>query len=259
MFFAASKIFWAFLSPVAVLLMAALIGLCWSGRRFARAIGLAAILILFVAAISPLGRILVAPLEDRFPQPAADLPPPHGIIVLGGAVDGRISKARGQASGEETERVDEAVILAKRYPEARIVFSGGSGWPFDESTEAPQARKLMVELGVDPTRIALEEKSRNTVENARFTAAMVHPGPSERWLIVTSAFHMPRAMGLFRKAGFDAIAYPVAYRTPVEWDINPARNLRVFEIAAREYIGLLAYWATGRIDDLFPGPNAERK
>jgi uncharacterized SAM-binding protein YcdF (DUF218 family) len=258
LFFAASKIFSVFLSPVSVLLIAALLGVLWSKGRFARtgrAIALVAILVLIVAAMTPLGPILVSPLEDRFPQPPPGLPPPYGIIVLGGALNGPTSHARGQAVGEAEQRVVEAAILAKRYPEAKIVFSGGSGSLLDtESTEAPEARKLLIDLGVDPNRITLEDKSRNTAENARFTAAMVHPEPSQRWLIVTSAFHMSRAIALFRKAGFDAIACPVAYLTPSEWSFEPAHNLQILEIAAHEWIGLLAYWGSGRIDNLFPGP-----
>jgi uncharacterized SAM-binding protein YcdF (DUF218 family) len=262
LFFIVSKIFWMFLSPVAVLLIAALIGAWQSKGRFprtGRTIALAAILILIVAAMTPLGLILVSPLEDRFPPPAPSLPPPYGIIVLGGAINGPTSQARGQAVGEEEQRVVEAAILAKHYPEAKIVFTGGSGSLFDlESTEATEAKKLLVELEVDPGRIILEGRSRNTVENARLTAAIVHPEPSQPWLIVTSAFHMPRAMGVFKKAGFDANGYPVAYRTPWQWDFDPARNLRIFEIAMREWIGLFAYWATGRIDQPFPGPGQER-
>ena len=261
MFFVVSKIFWMVLSPVTVLLIAALIG-AWQStgrfRRTARAVALAAILMLIGAAMTPLGLILVSPLEDRFPQPPPELPPPYGIIVLGGAISGPISEARGQATGEEEERVVQAAILAKRYPQAKIVFTGASGTLFDvEATEAREAKKLLVELGVDPARIMLEVKSRNTAENARFTAALVHPEPSQPWLIVTSAWHMPRAMGVFRKVGFDAIANPVAYRTPQQWQPDPSRDLRVFEIAVHEWIGLAAYWATGRTDQLFPAPGPE--
>jgi uncharacterized SAM-binding protein YcdF (DUF218 family) len=246
LFFVASKIFWIFLSPIAILLIAALLGVLWSKGRFARTggtIALAAIGVLIVAAMTPLGLILVSPLEDRFRQPPPDLPPPHGIIMLAGALN---------------ERVVETAILAKRYPQAKIVFSGGSGLLFDsEPTEAPKAWGLLIDLGVDPKRITLEVKSRNTVENARFTAAIVHPEPSEPWLIVTSAFHMPRAVGLFRKAGFDAVAYPAGYFTPVRWGLDPVRNLGVFQAAVHEWIGLLAYWGLGRIDHFFPGPGRD--
>jgi DUF218 domain len=185
LFFVASKVFWIFLSPIAVLLIAALIGAWQSKGRFprrGRTIACATILILIVAAMTPLGLILVSPLEDRFPQPPPGLPPPYGIIVLGGAINGPISQARGQAVGEEEQRVVQAAILAKRYPEAKIVFTGGTTTLdlFEsEPTEATEAKKLLIELGVDPGRIILEDRSRNTVENARFSAAVVHPEPSQ--------------------------------------------------------------------------------
>ena len=150
-----------------------------------------------------------------FPQPPANLPPPYGVVVLGGAIDDDISRARGQTTFDEgAERLTEAAILARRFPSARIVYSGGSnsllGRP---SSEAEDARRLLVAMGVDSQRITLETRSRNTDENARFTAALVHPESDQTWLVVTSAYHMPRAMGLFRKAGFAAIADPVDYRT----------------------------------------------
>jgi uncharacterized SAM-binding protein YcdF (DUF218 family) len=171
------------------------------------------------------------------------------------------------------ERLTEAVRLTKRYPQARIVYTGGSAsWTGRTSTEALEARKFMVAMGVAADRVTIEDKSRNTDENARFTAAIVHPEPSQPWIVVTSAFHMPRSMGVFEKAGFQPIAYPVAFRTlggkcepPVafrtlagECDprviFDPAKNLHTFELALHEWIGLVAYWASGRIADPFPGP-----
>ena len=277
MFFIASKIFWMLASPIDLLLFGGLVGaLLAHGRhaRFGRALALAAILILVAAATLPVGLILIAPLEDRFPPPPADLLPPEGIIVLGGAIDDMASAARGQTVFDERgERLTEAVLLAKRYPQARIVYTGGSASLTGRtSTEALQARNFMAAMGVAPERVTIEDKSRNTDENARFTAAIVHPEPSQRWIIVTSAFHMPRAMGVFEKAGFHPIAYPVAFRTlggecdpPVafrtlggECDprviFDPAKNLQIFQFALHEWIGLAAYWASGRIDHLFPGP-----
>jgi len=261
-FFVASKVFWTFLSPIGVLLVLALVGASWSGdrwRRTFRSIGIAAILILITVGMTPLGLMAAAPLENRFPQPAADMPPPFGIIVLGGAVNGLVSKARGKIVFDERERMIEAAFLAKRYPQARVVFTGGSGSLIAESKEAPAARELLIKLGVDPARIIVEEQSRNTEENARFTAAIVRPEPTQRWLLVTSAFHMPRAIGVFEKAGFDVVADPVAYRTlgpgnGWQWDLDPGSGFRIFETAVHEWIGLAIYRATGRIDSLFPGP-----
>jgi uncharacterized SAM-binding protein YcdF (DUF218 family) len=264
MFFVASKLFWMVASPVNLLLIAALLGaLLCLGRhaRWGLRIALAAILVLFAAAVLPVGELMIAPLEDRFPQPPADLPSPDGIIVLGGAVDDMASRARGQTIFDEGgERVTEAVILARRYPRAQVIYTGGSGsLTRSVSTEALEARRLMTDLGIAPGRVTIEDQSRNTDENARFTAAIVQPEPSQRWLLVTSAFHMPRSMGVFEKAGLSVVAYPVGYRTlgkghDLRLDVDPARNLRIFELAAHEWIGLLAYRVSGRIERLFPGP-----
>ena len=182
--------------------------------------------------------------------------------MLGGAIDDGVSKARQETVFDEGgERLTEAVVLAKRYPQARVVYtSGSSSFAGATSTEALQARTLMSQMGIAPERVTIEDKSRNTDENARFTAAIVHPQPSQRWIIVTSAFHMPRSMGIFEKAGFHPIAYPVAFRTRGHWPddlrltFEPVRNLRIFEIAVHEWIGLAAYWVSGRSDHLFPGP-----
>ena len=265
MFFVASKMFWMLASPINVLLFGTLAGviLCYTRHaRFGRGLALAAILILLAVAILPLRGVLLAPLENRFPQPPADLPPPYGIVVLGGAISDSVSEARGQTVFDEGgERLTEAVILAKRFPEARVVYTSGTNSIFGgTSSEAARARDLMVAMGVARDRVTIEDRARNTEENATFTAAMVHPEASQRWLVVTSAFHMPRAMGVFEKAGFHPIAYPVSFYTtgrgfedfrPI---LDPLGNMKTFVLAAHEWIGLAAYWASGRIDRLFPGP-----
>ncbi len=263
MFFVASKVFWLLASPVILLLTVAVAALAISIPRPSlvwRLAALGAILLLAALATTPIGLLLIAPLENRFPEPPADMPPPYGIIMLGGTIRSAESTARGQAVFSDGERVVQAAILAKRYPDARVIFSGGSGSLLaTSSTEAQEAQKLLVELGVDPSRITLEDASRNTDENARFTAKLVDPVPAQRFLLVTSAYHMPRSMGLFEKAGFDVTAFPVAFRTlgkgrDLLWETHAPRNLETFEIAAKEWIGLVAYRATGRIDNLFPGP-----
>jgi len=264
-FFIASKIFWMLASPIDLLLFGALAGVLLSyGRRarLGRGLALGAILILLAAATLPLRAVLLAPLENRFPQPSADMKPPYGIVVLGGAISDPLSAARGQTVFEEGgERLTETAILAKRFPQARIVYtSGTNSVTGGTSSEASQARDLLAQLGVAPDRVTIEDKARNTDENARFTAAIVHPEPSQRWLVVTSAFHMPRAMGVFEKAGFHPVAYPVSFYTsgsglddlhPI---FDPERNLRTFQLALHEWIGLAAYRASGRINRLFPGP-----
>jgi len=261
MFFIASKALWFFAAPSALLMLGALIGAMFASRRGARLAVIGCLVALLAIGAAPLGALLIGPLENRFPSPRADLPAPYGIVALGGAIDDDISRARGQTTFDEgAERLTETAILARRYPSARIVYSGGSnslaGRP---SSEAEEARNLLAAMGVDAQRITLETRSRNTDENARFTAAIVHPQPDQNWLIVTSAYHMPRAMGLFRKAGFNAIADPVDYRTmgrPADWrpNANLPHGLVLFDLAVHEWIGLVAYRLSGRIDAFFPGP-----
>jgi uncharacterized SAM-binding protein YcdF (DUF218 family) len=263
MFFIASKVLWPFTSPSNVLL-AAFLGAVLSAGRFARIgrrIAIVAPLLLLAIGTLPVGVWLMKPLEDRFPQAPAQMPPPHGIIILGGAIDEALGRTRGQVSLQEgAARLTEAVSLARRYPQARLIYSGGSASPFaGDSTEAHDASKLLTDLGVDPARITLEDRSRNTDENARLTADLVHPEPSQIWLLVTSAWHMPRSMGLFRKAGFNVVAYPVDYYSSdgiADLRINPesGRGLFVFDRAIHEWVGLAVYRATDKIDDLFPAP-----
>ena len=257
MFFIASKVGWFVGSPTTLLILLALIFLLF-GRRAAAALCLIALLLIGVA---PVGPWLVEPLEDRFPQPPADMAAPYGIIVLGGAIDDEMSAARGEVTlGDGAERLTQAVILARRYPDARIVYSGGNNELSGARTnEASEGRRLLIALGVDADRIAVETHSRNTDENARFTRDLMRPQAGQRWLLVTSAWHMPRSMGLFRKAGFDVLAAPVDYRSQGgagDWQFgsSPLRGWRNVEAAAHEWTGLLFYWLSGRIDTLFPAP-----
>ena len=164
-------------------------------------------------------------------------------------------------TNEAGDRMIAAVALARKHPEARVVFTGGSAAVFGSALrEADVAQRLFVELGLAPERLTLERESRNTAENARFTRDLVQPIPGERWLLVTSASHMPRAMGLFRKAGFDVTPYPVDYQTTgLRGDyrgvyLDVSEKLSMTSRALREYAGLAAYWLTGRIDELLPAP-----
>ena len=179
--------------------------------------------------------------------------------MLGGGFEASVNLARGgyelSASGD---RFVEAAVLARRLPDAKIVISGGSGsLVLDGDTDAATAPRMLTALGVAPERLILEGKSRDTFENAQFTKEMVKPLPGETWLLVTSAFHMPRSMGLFRKAGFDVTPWPVDYRTTGKEGFglaqdNPIDSLEITQFAVREWLGLLAYRLSGRTDALLP-------
>lgn len=263
MFFVLSKLFWFAVQPVnlsIILLLAGLAFFALRWRRTAVALVATAALWLVVCVWTSFGAMLVTPLENRFPRPT--LPGRvAGIVVLGGGFEGGINLVRGGYElNSGGDRYVEAAALARRYPEARIVISGGSGALMLEGEEdASTAVRLFEALGVARERLVLEGKSRNTYENAVFTKELVTPRPGDTWLLVTSAFHMPRSMALFRKAEFPVTPWPVDYRTSGKEGIglfvdNPVDSLQTATIGIREWTGLIAYWLTGRIDSVFPSP-----
>jgi uncharacterized SAM-binding protein YcdF (DUF218 family) len=266
MFFYVSKILWALVAPSNLLGLAAAVGAITLFTRFAHAgrrLVAATALLYLACGFGPVGAILLRPLEDRFPRPPADMPAPAGIIVLGGAIDEQVTLARDTVTlNESGARMTLAVALMRRFPQARLVFTGGSAALFGgRSPEADGARRLFLELGVAPERMSFEDRSRNTYENAIFTRDLLHPQPGSRWLLVTSAFHMPRAMGIFRAAGFTLVAVPADYLTLgdardfLRLRGDATRGLKMTELGLREWIGLVAYRLAGRTDTLLPGPN----
>jgi uncharacterized SAM-binding protein YcdF (DUF218 family) len=264
MFFPLSKILGFFASPSNLIISIGILGLLLLPTRFARAgraLAFASLVMLAILGLSPIGNALIIPLEARFPRWDATHGAPDGIIVLGGAISPDVSAARDEvALNEAAERLTVAAELARRYPAARILFSGGSGaLIYDEGAEAVFALRLLEGLGIPRARIILEDRSRNTVENAILSKAIAQPKPGERWLLVTSAHHMPRAIGVFRKAAFPVEAYPVDWRTRGADDaLRPfatvGDGLRRSDTAVREWVGLAVYWLTGRSSELFPAP-----
>jgi uncharacterized SAM-binding protein YcdF (DUF218 family) len=264
MFFVLAKILGFFALPSNILISAGVIGIVLMATRYARGgrgLAVTALILLAIAGLSPLGNALILPLEERFPPRDATRGAPTGIISLGGALDTVVSQPRGEiALNEAAERMTAVAELARRYPDARIVFSGGSGrLIYGGVTEASLAARLFESFGIAKERVTLEERSRDTDENAHFTKELLQPKPGERWLLVTSAHHMPRSVGVFRAAGFPVEAYPVDYRTRGAIDLlrpfsSVGDGLRRTDTAAREWVGLVAYWLTGRTAELFPAP-----
>jgi uncharacterized SAM-binding protein YcdF (DUF218 family) len=263
-FFVLSKVLGFFALPSNFLITVGLVGLVLLCTRFTRLASwliVTSIVLLAIAGLSPLGNALIVPLEQRFPPWDPSHGAPDGIVVLGGALSPEISAARGAvALNEAAERITVAVELARRYPDARIVFSGGNAALIREGgIEAVFALQEFEALGIPHDRIIAEEQSRNTVENAVFSRLIAQPKPGERWLLVTSGYHMPRAMGVFRAAGFPVEAYPVDWRTrgPIDATepfVSLGDGLRRTDTAVREWVGLVAYRLTGKTEELFPRP-----
>jgi len=264
MFFILSKILGFLALPSNFLMaigLAGLVLLCTRFTRLASWLIVTSLVLLAVAGLSPLGNVLILPLEQRFPPWDASRGPPDGLIILGGAISPGISAARGAvALDEAAERVTVAAELARRYPNARVIFSGGSNAVlFDEGVEAPFAVRQLQDLGIAHDRITAEEQSRNTIENAAFARLIANPKPGQRWLLLTSAYHMPRAVAAFRAADFPVEAYPVDWRTRGPDDLvrpfaSVSEGLRRTDTAVHEWIGLFAYRLTGKTDAFFPGP-----
>lgn len=265
MFFYLAKIVWFLVQPSTLMLLMLIVGLVMLWTRYARTgrrLVALAVVLLTIAGLSPLGHAIMLPLENRFPS--ADLSSgkaPDGIILLGGAQDMLVSAARGRPSLTEAgERFLEAAMLAKRFPQAKLLISGGSGGIiYNRQSEADAAAEIFADLGIAETRILRDSRSRDTYENARYSKEVADPKPGERWLLVTSANHMARAMGCFRTVGFAVEPWPVDYRTRGRDDLGkffyrPSSGLRRVDIATRQWAGLIAYRLTGRIDSFFPAP-----
>ncbi|MGD9544683.1 MAG: YdcF family protein [Methylocystis sp.] len=251
------------LAPVHLFIFVAVIGALllftrWDG--WGRALSITSAFALLLMAFGPLGGLLTGPLEARFPPPPDDMPAPDGVIVLGGAIDERLSASRNRPTVvDAAERLTAPIALKRKYPNARLVFTGGSAAQRDAAyAEADAVQRFWRELGLDQGDVLYERRSRNTYENAVFTRDLLRPKPGERWLLITSAIHMPRAIGAFRQAGFDVIAYPVDYRTSGESVLElprfATRALGLVEFAAHEWAGLVAYRLSGKSDALFPAP-----
>jgi uncharacterized SAM-binding protein YcdF (DUF218 family) len=264
MFFVLSKVLGFLAIPSNLVMLSGLLGLLLLPSRFARAglrLAVASLIALAILGLSPVGNALMIPLEQRFPPWHAAGATPAGIIVLGGAISPDISLARNNvAVNESAERVIVVAELARRYPNARILFSGGTGaLIYDEGVEADFAVRLFESFGIARERILLDSRSRNTIENALFSKEIARPNAGERWLLVTSAYHLPRAVGVFRKVGFAVEAYPVDWRTRGSVDVlrpffTVGDGLRRTDTAVREWVGLVVYWFTGHSSELFPGP-----
>jgi uncharacterized SAM-binding protein YcdF (DUF218 family) len=264
-FFFLSKTLGILLLPVNFLIGAGVFGAVASATRSAvlgRRLLVASVVFLAICGFSPLGNWLLYPLEQRFPPWDAARGAPDGIIVLGGSIDPELSAATGRAVlRHSADRLVAAAALARQYPNARIVFSGGNANLVldDTAKEADYAISVFESLGIARERLTMERRSRNTGENAEFSKAIANPKGGERWLLVTSAFHMPRSVGLFRKAGFAVEPYPVDWRVGgpaglLRFSPILVEGLERTDLAVREWAGLIAYWATGKIDTPLPGP-----
>ncbi len=260
-FFYLSKLIWVVVSPdsvfIILLMLSLLLLLLKQTKKATLLLGLLTFCTLFISFFS-VGDWMLHPLESRY-QHNPDLPKQvDGIIVLGGSVMPELSVEWQQLETNQThERLSSFIQLAQLYPNAKLVFSGGNARiNKDGPTEAQIVEAYFLQSGISQERLFIENKARNTAENASYSKQLVSPQSNETWLIITTAYHMPRAMGVFCQQNWKVIPYPVDHQTlPSKLYqsgfslIGHANNL-VF--ASHEWLGLLAYYLSGKTHQLFP-------
>ncbi len=263
LFFISSKIFWHVFRPTTVLSGLLIIGTALLWTRFLKAgrrLIVGVLLTVFVLGVFPVHVWLLTPLEDRFPvlhELPADV---DGIVVLAGAHDSPIAASRKKPdAGDGAARLSEAFDLMNRFPEAEVFFTGYSGALMPRGPGAyVHARELFELWGADLERVRFETRARNTYQNGLYTKRLAQPKPGEVWLLVTSAAHIPRSVGVFRRLGWDVVGVPVDFRTMGKYRFRPRKfsvyAVLAFDAAVKEWIGLLAYFLTGRTSALFPAP-----
>lgn len=240
--------FWDFGRPSQWILLAALLtAVCWRRPLGPRLAKLTVVLVL-VLGFLPTGWLLLRPLEMRFPVPA-EAAAVDGIVVLAGSEQVDLSDLYAQPQlGSAGDRLTTFLMLAGKYPGARLVHSG--------YREATIAHELILGAGIAPERILFDGQSPNTCASPGQVHALVDPKPGERWLLVTSAAHMPRSIACFRAAGWDVVPYPADFRTaPRPWSKDLVGNLDDLDTAAHEWVGLLYYRLLGRTRELYPAPS----
>ena len=261
-FFLASKVIWALISPdslIVILGVSAWIAAILKWQRILRSVLASCALLLLLIGFFPVGEWLIAPLENRFTTNAALPSEVDGIIVLGGAILPRLSNTWQQPEvNGSADRLINFLYLARLYPNAQLVFTGGSGAVSEqEFKEAEMAQILFDQLGLAQRAIIFESESHNTSENARHSKALVTPESDENWLLVTSAFHMPRSIGVFCQEQWIVHPYPVDHYSQngnlLRLNFSFSTNLSVLRRAVKEWVGLVAYRISGKTDRLLPG------
>ncbi len=242
-------------SALAILFVLGLVAL-WRRRRLGTGLLALAALGYLALGLLPIGSAALRVLEQRFPAITELDSAPDGIIILGGAhLNPYKLDPLHVPLNEWAERLTAGAALAKRYPQAKLIVTDG-GVPLPAATLSVM---LLRSLGIPQEQLVVEDRSQSTWENAVFSYDLVQPKPGERYVMVTSAWHMPRAVATFRTAGWpEPIAFPVDHVTDHRpawraWNRTLAQGLVLADLAAREYVALADYYVTGRISQLLPG------
>ncbi len=260
-FYSISKIVWKFISPDHFLILLLVIGMVCLYRnkiKAAKRVLTFSVGMLLLLTFFSFGQLFLAPIESRFPTNPQLPEKIHGVIALGGAEALSLSESWQQAEFYDgAERIFTFMRFIRDYPEAKHVFSGGKH-PGDQITASAVVQQLLEEQGIDIQEIIFEDRSRNTYENVSFLKELVSPQAGENWILITSASHIPRSVGIFRKQGWDVIAFPVDHSNTegngISAHVSFQDNIGSLSTAVYEWVGLTVYYVTGKTSSFFPGP-----
>lgn len=256
MFFVLSKVLWFVFSPLSVLTIGLCAGVFFYARTWAKWLIRFCVACLALIGFLPIGYNLLTWLENKYP--AVEVENVDGIIVLGGGLDLKTSNARQQIQiNVNANRIWEFAALSLRYPQAKLVVTGGEAEFIDQpGSEAEKTREALNILNIKTDRIVIEAKSRNTYENMQFSKELIHPQPGDKWLLITSAYHMPRSMAIFNTNGWKVMPHPAGYITNGQYRYLPTLDVLgsfyQFQVAVKEIVGIIAYTLTDRIKTDIP-------
>ena len=261
MFFIISKILGFMVDPFNLVTLLLLFGLAFLLKKsvVGRKLICIGIVMLFICGSNCVPMYCISILENRIP--ASNIPDEiDGIIVLTGMVNMKSSRAKLVELSSSADRIINGIILAQKHPQAKLIITGGTGSLIQNESlkEADYLKRLSIALGVKEQRILIERESRNTHEHTEKLAKLI---PKDGiWILVTSAYHMPRALGCFRESGFNVLPYPVDYQNKLDrytW-LNLSTfwpstgNFQKITKALHEWVGLVFYHLLGYTDSFFP-------
>ncbi|MEZ2130109.1 MULTISPECIES: YdcF family protein [unclassified Sinorhizobium] len=257
-----SKLVWIIGQPLSlafILVILAIIAIIVRWRVLGLLASSASALVLFLTLYTTVGPYLLQDLEERFPRPAGDPPELQCMIVLGGAFETEVTTTRGgiemSAGGD---RFVEALRLARKFPDARILVSGGDGSiTGGYEGDGDIAKRFFPIFGIGRERLVEEAQSRTTFENAVNTKELLARNGLSNCLLITSGYHMPRSIGIFRKLDIPVTPWPTDYRTTGKVRLGldftqPSLNAQHMATAIREWMGLVGYYFAGRTSELYP-------
>ena len=261
MFFTISKIFWLLAAPLNAILILTAIGLAlfYFKKPIGKRILIFTAWVFILLGFLPVGHNLIVFLERQYDVPAQIPENIDGIIVLGGSFNSYLSEKTGRiAVNSNINRMVDFMALSKQYPNAKKVFSGGSGNILrPERKEADDAKDFLDMLEFNSNEFIFERESKNTYENAKFSQELLQPKVGEKWIVITSDFHMPRTVSIFNKLGWDIIPYPTGMKTSGQYRLTPLNfnvvgNFFFLSHALKEMIGVGVYFVTGKSALFFP-------